>query len=63
MNDTFGITFKQLQPKLFPFCRTFGDEAWSQQSRKATVEAQRLDGVMAAGLRLREDCSGERGPD
>jgi hypothetical protein len=31
MNGTFGITFKQLQPKLFSFHRTFGDEAWSQQ--------------------------------
>jgi hypothetical protein len=31
--DTFGITFKQLQPKLFPFRRTFDDEAWSQQSK------------------------------
>jgi hypothetical protein len=31
MNGTFGITFKQLQPKLFSFRRTFGDEAWSQQ--------------------------------
>jgi hypothetical protein len=31
MNGTFGITFKQLQPKLFSFRSTFGDEAWSQQ--------------------------------
>jgi hypothetical protein len=30
MNGTFGITVKQLQPKLFSFRRTFGDEAWSQ---------------------------------
>jgi hypothetical protein len=30
MNGAFGITFKQLQPKLFSFRRTFGDEAWSQ---------------------------------
>jgi hypothetical protein len=34
MNDTFVITFKQLQPELFPFHRTFGDEAWSQQPEK-----------------------------
>jgi hypothetical protein len=27
------------------------------------VEAQGLDGAVAVGLRLREDCSGERGPD
>jgi hypothetical protein len=27
------------------------------------VEAQGLDGATAAGLRLREDCSGEHGPD
>jgi hypothetical protein len=31
MNGAFDITLKQLQPKLFSFRRTFGDEAWSQQ--------------------------------
>jgi hypothetical protein len=43
MNDTFVITFKQLQPKLFPFRRTFGDEAWSQQAEKGTdLKGKRL---------------------
>jgi hypothetical protein len=32
-------------------------------SREATVKAQGLDGATAVGLRLCEDCSGERGPD
>jgi hypothetical protein len=32
-------------------------------SREATTEAQGLDGATAVGLRLREDCSGERVPD
>jgi hypothetical protein len=27
------------------------------------AEAQRLDGATVSGLRLREDCSDERGPD
>jgi hypothetical protein len=30
---------------------------------EATADAQKLDGATGAGLRLREDCSGERGPD
>jgi hypothetical protein len=36
MNGTFGITVKQLQPKLFSFRRTFGDEAWSQHLHSIT---------------------------
>jgi hypothetical protein len=31
--------------------------------REATTEAQGLDGATVAGLWLREDCSGEHGPD
>jgi hypothetical protein len=30
---------------------------------EATAEAQGLDGATAAGLRLREGCSSEHGPD
>jgi hypothetical protein len=37
-----------------------GGKRWS---REATTEEQRLDGATAAGLRLHEDCSGERRPD